>query len=33
MTTAMKAGLVLTAILLAAAAVLYWLARGSDPQD
>ena len=33
MTTAMKACLVLTAILLAAAAMLYWLARGSDPAD
>ncbi len=33
MTTAMKAGFVLSAILLAAAASLYWLARGTDPVD
>ena len=33
MTTAMKTGLAVSAILLAAAAALYWLARQSDPVD
>ena len=33
MTTAMKTGLAVSAILLAAAAALYWLARQSDPAD
>ena len=33
MTTVPKTGFVLSAILLAVAAALFWLARGSDPED